>query len=80
MLLEQIEKNRKSAFEHFVEIKKQDKNTIIVNGNEYSFRTKRGLLKKYIGFNSFKEMKKSSLFNYESHIERVNGFYFIQIT
>lgn len=41
MFLEQIEKNKKAAFEHLVERKKQDKKTVTVNGNEYSYTTKK---------------------------------------
>lgn len=77
MFLEQIDKNRKTAFEHLVECKKQNKETVVVNGNKYSYTTKRGLLKKYIGFNSFKEYKGSEL--YPNKAEQVNGFYFVEI-
>lgn len=77
MFLEQIDKNKKSSFEHLVECKKQNKDTVVVNGNEFSYTTKRGLLKKYIGFNSFNEYKKSEL--YPNHAEKVNGFYFVEI-
>ena len=77
MFLEQIDKNRKTAFEHLVECKKQNKETVVVNGNKYSQTTKRGLLKKYIGFNSFKEYKGSEL--YPNKAEQVNGFYFVEI-
>lgn len=75
MFLEQIGKNKKSSFEHLVECKKQNKDTVVVNGNEFSFTTKRGLLKKYIGFNSFHEYRKSEL--YPNKAEQVNGFYFV---
>lgn len=74
MFLSQIEKNKRLAFEHLVEIKKQNKETIIVNGNEFSYTTKRGLVKRFVGFNSFTEYKKSDL--YQNKVERVNGFYF----
>lgn len=50
MFLSQIKKNKRLAFEHLVEIKKQNKETIVVNGNEYSYTTKRGLVKTYVGF------------------------------
>lgn len=75
-----IEKNRKEAFEHLVEIKKQDKNTVVVEGNIYSFKTKRGITKRYIAFVSWDEYKKSGLIykaNYK--LERVNGFIFVEI-
>ncbi len=75
MFLSQIEKNRRLAFEHLVEIKKQNKETITVNGNEFSYTTKRGLVKRFIGFNSFDEYKKSDL--YQNKLEKVNGFYFV---
>lgn len=74
MFLSQIEKNKRLAFEHLVEIKKQNKETIIVNGNEFSYTTKRGLVKRFIGFNSFAEYKSSDLYLHK--VERVNGFYF----
>lgn len=74
MFLSQIEKNKRLAFEHLVEIKKQDKETIVVNGNEFSYTTKRGLVKRFIGFNSFADYKKSDL--YQNKLERVKGFYF----
>lgn len=74
MFLSQIEKNKRLAFEHLVEIKKQNKEIIIVNGNEFSYTTKRGLVKRFIGFNSFAEYKNSDLYLHK--VERVNGFYF----
>lgn len=75
MFLSQIKKNKRLAFEHLVEIKKQNKETIVVNGNEYSYTTKRGLVKTYVEFNSFKEYQMSNL--YPNKVERVNGFYFV---
>lgn len=77
MFLEQIDKNKKYSFEHLVERKKQNKDAVIVNGNQFAYTTKKGLLKKYIGFNSFDEYKKSEL--YPSKAEQVNGFYFVEI-
>lgn len=48
MFIERIEKNRRDAFTHFVEvIKKQNKDTITVNGDIFSYNTKRGIVKKY---------------------------------
>ena len=71
-----VETNRQEAFKHFVEvIKKQNKDTVVVNGNEFSYTTKRGLIKKFIGFNSFAEYKNSEL--YPNKVEQVNGFYFV---
>lgn len=73
-----VETNRQEAFEHFVEvIKKQNKDTVVVNGNEFSYTTKRGLIKKFIGFNSFAEYRESEL--YPNRVEQVNGFYFVAI-
>ena len=79
MFLEQIEINRRKAFEHFVECwKKQDKSTVNVNGNKYSYKTKRGILKEYIAFKSFKEYQKSDYYmGYE--MVKVEGFIFVEI-
>ena len=77
IFLEQIDKNKRLAFEHLIECKKQNVETISINGNEYSYTTKRGLVKKYIGFNSFTEYKKSEI--YPNKSEQVNGFYFVQL-
>ena len=75
---EQIEKNRKSAFEHLVETKKQNIDTIAVSGNEYSYVTKREQIKKYLAFNSFNEYKNSIYFN-TNKMERVCGFFFVLV-
>lgn len=78
MIRTQVEKNKLLAFEHFVEVqKKQDKTTITVNDNEYSYVTKSGIIKRYMGLNSFGEYQKSSL--YPQRAERVSGFVFVQI-
>lgn len=77
MFLGLIDKNREMAFEHLVEYKKQNKETVVVNGNEYSYTTKRGLIKRYIGFNSFIEYRRSEL--YPNKAEQVNGFYFVEV-
>lgn len=77
MFLEQIEKNKMLAFRHLVSIKKQDAETVAVNGNLFSYTTKRGILKTYVGFNSFKEYRKSSL--YPNKPEQTNGFYFVPV-
>lgn len=77
MFYQEIEKNKRKAFEHLVEYKKQNKETISIKENEYSYITKRGLLKKYMGFNSFNEYKKSEL--YPNKAEQINGFYFVKI-
>ena len=74
------ERNRMAAFEHLAEIKKQDKNTVAVDGNIYSYKTKRGLVKKYISFKSWNEYKESGLWlNSKYKLERVNGFIFVKI-
>lgn len=72
----QINIQMKNAFRHLVEIKKQSVETIEVLGNKFSYVTKRGLTKKFVGFLTFGEYKKS---NIQGKIERVNGFYFIEI-
>lgn len=78
MFLERIEKNRRDAFTHFVEvIKKQNKDTITVNGDIFSYITKRGIVKKYKAFKSFDEYKKSDI--YENRMEKVNGFIFVEL-
>ncbi len=77
MFLEQIEKNRKAAFEHLVERKGQNKDTISIEDGYYSYKTKRGLLKTFVAFNSFNEYKKSDF--YPEQPEQVNGFYFVAL-
>lgn len=78
MFLEQIEKNRRDAFIYFVEaIKRQNKDTINVNGDIFSYVTKRGIVKKYKAFKSFDEYKKSDI--YENRMEKVNGFIFVEL-
>lgn len=73
-----IESNKRDAFSYFVEvIKKAKQSTIVVNGNEFSYTTKRGLIKRFIGFNSFSEYRKSEL--YPNKAEQVNGFYFVAL-
>lgn len=48
MYLKYVEINRRKAFEHLVELKRQDKNTFTVDGNVFSYVTKRGVTKKNI--------------------------------
>lgn len=73
-----IEANKLAAFKHFVKCwKKQDENTVVVNGDEYSYTMKGGVVKKYVGFNSFNEYKNSEF--YSQHPERVCGFIFVEI-
>lgn len=75
MLEEQIRKNRYNAFVHLVEMKKQNPETIEVNGDDYSYKTKRGILKNYRFFKTFEAYRKSEY--YENRLERVNGFLFV---
>lgn len=77
MFVEQIKKNRKAAFLILVERKKQNIDTVTVNENEYSYITKRGVIKKYKGFDSFGGYRRSDL--YPQTPERVNGFYFVAV-
>ena len=74
-----INENKKKSFEHYVVVwKKQNKDTISVNGNKYSYITKKGVLKEFIVFNTFNEYKNSEL--YPNKAEKVNGFYFVPVT
>ena len=75
MLEEQSRKNRYNAFVHLVEMKRRNPETIEVDGDEYSYKTKRGLLKKYKVFKSFKAYTNSEY--YDNKLERVNGFLFV---
>lgn len=76
MFLEQIEKNKLEAFKHLVERKGQNKETVFIDDKGYyCYRTKRGLLKTFVSFNSFYEYKKSDF--YPANLEQVNGFYFV---
>lgn len=75
---DRIETNKIAAFKHFVKCwKKQDENTVVVNGNEYSYTMRGGVVKKYVGFNSFNAYKNSEF--YPQHPERVCGFIFVEI-
>lgn len=78
MFLEQIEKNKIEAFKHLVERKRQDKETVFIDDEGYyCYRTKRGLLKSFVSFNSFNEYRKSDF--YPEKEERVEGFYFVPL-
>lgn len=78
MFLSQIEKNRKFAFEHIVRVRKrQDENTVQVEGNVYSYTTKRGKIKKYIAFNGYNEYKHSQY--YPQKAESCDGFWFVEV-
>lgn len=77
MYLKYVEINRRKAFKHLVELKRQDKNTFTVDGNVFSYVTKRGVTKKYKAINGFKEYTETELFH--NHLERVNGFLFVEL-
>ena len=65
MFMDQIPINKLKAFKHYVEVlKKQDANTVTVEGDIYSYRTKRGIVK------SFKSCKCATA------VIKVNGFGF----
>ena len=76
MFLQQREINRRKAFEHLVEMKKQNVNTITVNKNVFSYTTKQGIKKNYIAINTLEEYLKSELCN--NRLERVNEFLFVE--
>lgn len=78
MLLKQIEKNKLEAFQHLVERKGQNKDTVFINDDGYyCYKTKRGLIKTFISFNTFNEYQKSDF--YQNNPERVNGFIFVSL-
>lgn len=77
MFLAQIDINKRAAFEHYVEHKKQNKETVAVNGNLFLYTTKKGVVKRFIGFNSFNEYKKSELYPHKA--EQINGFFFVPV-
>ena len=78
MFFEQIEKNKLEAFKHLVERKGQNKDTVFIdNDGYYCYKTKRGLLKTFVSFNSFNEYKKS--YFYPENPEKVNGFIFVSL-
>lgn len=76
MFLEQIEINRRKAFEHLVEIIKGQNKDTIVFGKEFQYSTKRGKIHKYIPVNSITEAIKKYP---NQKLERYNGFIFVQI-
>lgn len=57
MFVEQIDNNKKLAFEHLAERKKQNKDSISINGNEFSYITKRGLVKNTLGLIRFQNIE-----------------------
>ena len=76
MYADRIEKNRIDAFKHFVEvIKKQNPDKVIIEGDIFSYSTKRGLKKTYKAWRSLEEC----MANTNDRIERVNGFVFTEI-
>lgn len=78
MFFEQIEKNKLEAFKHLVERKGQNKDTVFIDDDGYyCYKTKRGLLKTFVSFNSFNEYQKSDF--YPENPERVNGFIFVSL-
>lgn len=78
MFYEQIEKNKLEAFKHLVERKGQNKDTVFIDDEGYyCYKTKRGLLKPFVSFNSFNEYQKSNY--YLKNSERVNGFIFVSL-
>lgn len=78
MLKEQINKNRKLAFEHLVEQKRQNKNTVFIDSDGYyCYKTKREMLYIFVAFDSFAEFKKSDF--YPEQPECVDGFYFVRV-
>ena len=54
----------------------QDKAFVDAGGNN-CYRTKIGMLKTFVAFNSFNEYQKSEY--YPRKPERANGFYFVQV-
>lgn len=63
MLQELIEKNRKEAFEQYVKNwKHQDPNTIEIQGNVFTYKTKRGIVKKFIATNKVTKLKVNSFY------------------
>ena len=77
MFFNQIEKNKLLSFKHLIKTKGYNEDFVKVNGNIYTYSTKRGAIKNYIGFNSFNEYKKSEF--YPRKVESVNGFYFVAL-
>lgn len=77
MFLAEREKNRRKAFEYFVEkIKKQNKDTIVFGNEIYQFTTKRGKVYKYLPVSSIEK----AIEDYSnSKIERCNGFVFVLV-
>lgn len=77
MFISQIPLNKLKAFEHLVELKKQDKSTVCVSDNIFTYTDKHGKEISYIGFNTFSEYHASKY--YRLQLVRVNGFYFVRI-
>ena len=78
MFIEQKQTNKLESFKHFVKRNKQNPDTVFIDEQGYyCYRTKRGLLKTFVSFDTFNEYKKSDF--YPEHAEKVNGFYFVSL-
>lgn len=77
MFLKQRYKNMIDAFKKLVTMKKQNQDTIVIDDLYFSYTTKRGIEKKYMGFYSIQDFFKSI---YKSNkFERINGFIFVEL-
>lgn len=66
MFMDQIPINKLKAFKHYVEVwKKQDVNTVTVEGDIYSYTTKRGVVKKFRNIKVTKAPIKVNGFGFE---------------
>lgn len=72
-------KNRENAFRYYVQRIKQDPDTVIIEGDNYSFVTKKGIVRRYRAFFSFKEYAKSEYYLSKNKMERVWGFIFVNV-
>lgn len=78
MLAKLIEENRLNAFKHFVDvIKKQNAETVEVNGDVYSYTTKRGKKKFYKAWDSLRQCLDAGI---ENKIVRVQTFVFTELS
>lgn len=68
-LQQQIEKNRLFAFKCYVrDWKKQDENTVTTDGDVFSYKTRRGIVKKF-----------QAVSNAQNSSFKVQGFYFAEL-
>lgn len=74
MFMEQKEKNRMKVFKHLVEREKQNPETVFIDGKHYCYKTKRGLLKSFVSFDSFNEYRNSSFYENCRNPKRADGF------